>query len=73
MTKSSLPLAKTGAEVILAGRNADKGREAIQRIRQYVMKRGQHGAYNIGEHMTPEGRGYGRLHRLMVPTAHLSQ
>jgi NAD(P)-dependent dehydrogenase (short-subunit alcohol dehydrogenase family) len=32
--ETSLALAWAGAEVVLAGRNADKGRDAIQRIRQ---------------------------------------
>ena len=32
--ETSLALARAGAEVILAGRNADKGRQAIQRIRE---------------------------------------
>jgi NAD(P)-dependent dehydrogenase (short-subunit alcohol dehydrogenase family) len=32
--ETSLALAQAGAEVVLAGRNEDKGRDAIQRIRQ---------------------------------------
>jgi hypothetical protein len=38
----------------------------------YVMEGGQHGSYNIGEHMTPEGARYGILHRPVVPTASLT-
>jgi len=32
--ETALALARAGAEVVLAGRNKDKGREAIQRIRR---------------------------------------